>query len=159
MLTSATRTFMRRCTVAPKMMRPAQFASMSTEAATVADALKFSGYSEIDFTIKEDAKVYDAVQKFAAFNIGCLVVTDAAGECPSRGLSLSQFLLLSMSEKRTALGIHNASCLGKCRAIVAAHCIVEPLPFFARWSVFYFYSNQTLRSYLCILFFLSLQET
>ena len=48
--------------------------------ATADDALKYSGYSEIDFTIKEDAPVYDAVQKFAAFNIGCLVTTDAAGK-------------------------------------------------------------------------------
>jgi hypothetical protein len=49
------------------------------DAATAGDALKFSGYSAIDFTIKEDAMVYEAVQKFAAFNIGCLVTTDAAG--------------------------------------------------------------------------------
>lgn len=49
------------------------------EAATAGDALKYSGYSAIDFTINEDATVFDAVQKFAAFNIGCLVTTDAAG--------------------------------------------------------------------------------
>lgn len=49
------------------------------EAATAHDALKYSGYSDIDFTIKEDAPVYDAVQKFAAYNIGCLVVTDVSG--------------------------------------------------------------------------------
>jgi uncharacterized cupredoxin-like copper-binding protein len=51
------------------------------EAATATDALKYSGYSTIDFTINEDATVYEAVQKFAAFNIGCLVTTDAAGTC------------------------------------------------------------------------------
>jgi predicted transcriptional regulator len=50
------------------------------DAATANDALKFSGYSEIDFKISEDAPTYDAVQKFAAFNIGCLVTTDAAGK-------------------------------------------------------------------------------
>lgn len=50
------------------------------EALTAEDARMVSGYSSIDYTIKEDATVYDAVQKFAAFNIGCLVVTDAAGE-------------------------------------------------------------------------------
>ena len=78
MLSSATRTLMRRA-----VLRPQQTASFATvkDAATVSDALKFSGYSEIDFTIPEDAKVYDAVQKFAAYNIGCLVVTDAAGTC------------------------------------------------------------------------------
>jgi len=51
------------------------------DAATIDDALKFSGYSSIDFTIPEDAPTYDAVQKFAAFNIGCLVTTDKAGAC------------------------------------------------------------------------------
>lgn len=57
-------------------------ASLSTAGSsqkTIADALKFSGYSEIDFTIKEDQPVYEAVQKFAGFNIGCLVTVDAAG--------------------------------------------------------------------------------
>jgi hypothetical protein len=51
------------------------------EVATADDALRFSGYSAIDFTIPEDAPVYDAVQKFAAFNIGCLVTVDSAGTC------------------------------------------------------------------------------
>lgn len=54
--------------------------SFATVRQTADDALKYSGYSSIDFTIKEDAMVYDAVQKFAAFNIGCLVTTDSAGE-------------------------------------------------------------------------------
>lgn len=76
MLSSATRTLMRRAVLRPQLT--ASFATVK-EASTVSDALKFSGYSEIDFTIPEDAKVYDAVQKFAAYNIGCLVVTDAAG--------------------------------------------------------------------------------
>jgi hypothetical protein len=54
---------------------------LGTVAGTISDALKYSGYSSIDFTIPEDAPTYDAVQKFAAFNIGCLVTTDKAGEC------------------------------------------------------------------------------
>ena len=56
------------------------FGTSVKEAATADDALRFSGYSAIDFTIPEDAPVYDAVQKFAAFNIGCLVAVDAAGK-------------------------------------------------------------------------------
>ena len=55
------------------------FGTSVKEAATADDALRFSGYSAIDFTIPEDAPVYDAVQKFAAFNIGCLVTVDTAG--------------------------------------------------------------------------------
>ena len=43
---------------------------------TAYDALSRSGYNSIDYTIQEDATVYDAVHKFAAFNIGCLVTVD-----------------------------------------------------------------------------------
>ena len=60
------------------------FGTSVKEAATADDALRFSGYSAIDFTIPEDAPVYDAVQKFAAFNIGCLVTVDAAGKIGKR---------------------------------------------------------------------------
>jgi predicted transcriptional regulator len=63
-----------------------------SEAATADDALRFSGYSEIDFTISEDAPTYDAVQKFAAYNIGCLVVTDKAGGYCACVIRLPPFL-------------------------------------------------------------------
>lgn len=53
---------------------------------SVSDALSFSGYSEIDFTINETSTVYEAVQKFAAFNIGCLVTVDSAGEYRMRSV-------------------------------------------------------------------------
>jgi len=46
---------------------------------TADDAFKKSGYIQIDYTINEDAFVYDAVQKFAAFNIGCLVTVNNDG--------------------------------------------------------------------------------
>lgn len=77
----------RRAVVVPRTIFPAAAAAGRTfgtsvkEAATADDALRFSGYSAIDFTIPEDAPVYDAVQKFAAFNIGCLVTVDTAGTC------------------------------------------------------------------------------
>jgi len=38
-----------------------------------------SCYVSIDFTIKDDATVYEAVQKFSAFNIGCLVTVNDSG--------------------------------------------------------------------------------
>lgn len=57
-----------------------QLTTVAEAVRTAEDALKHSGYSSIDFTIDQDAKVYDAVQKFAAFNIGCLVTTDKEGE-------------------------------------------------------------------------------
>jgi CBS domain-containing protein len=37
---------------------------------------KNSCYHKIDFKINEDAPVNQAIQRFAAFNIGCLAVTD-----------------------------------------------------------------------------------
>jgi hypothetical protein len=49
------------------------------DALTANDAAKVSGYNDIDYIIQEDAPVLEAVQKFAAYNIGCLVTTDAAG--------------------------------------------------------------------------------
>jgi len=44
------------------------------------EAWKKSCYVEIDFTIKEDQTVYDAVQRFAAYDIGALVVVDTNGD-------------------------------------------------------------------------------
>ena len=49
------------------------------EALTAEDAAKVSCYNDIDYLIAEDATVLDAVQKFAAFGIGCLATTDSAG--------------------------------------------------------------------------------
>ena len=39
-----------------------------------------SCYFEINFTIPEEATVYEAVQRFAAYDIGCLVTTNANGK-------------------------------------------------------------------------------
>ncbi|CAM9653927.1 unnamed protein product, partial [Sphacelaria rigidula] len=44
------------------------------------DALEQSCYFKIDFGIAEDAMVYEAVQRFAAYNIGALAVTNAEGK-------------------------------------------------------------------------------
>ena len=49
------------------------------QALTAEDARQVSGYAGIDYSIPEDATVLDAVQKFAAYNIGCLVTTDESG--------------------------------------------------------------------------------
>mmetsp|Transcript_19794 Transcript_19794/g.29211 ORF Transcript_19794/g.29211 Transcript_19794/m.29211 type:complete len:153 (-) Transcript_19794:73-531(-) len=43
------------------------------------DAWQKSCYAEIDYTIPESATVFEAVQRFAAYKIGCLVTTDADG--------------------------------------------------------------------------------
>jgi predicted transcriptional regulator len=57
--------------------------SMSTtveEEVLASDAFKKSCYVAIDFTIAEDATVYDAVQRFSAYDIGALVTTDTDGK-------------------------------------------------------------------------------
>ncbi|KAL3936420.1 MAG: hypothetical protein SGBAC_008262 [Bacillariaceae sp.] len=49
------------------------------EAMTADDARKISCYSGFDYAIDEDSMVIDAVQKFAAFKVGCLVCVDGSG--------------------------------------------------------------------------------
>jgi predicted transcriptional regulator len=43
-------------------------------------AWKNSCYHKIDFKINQNSKVYEAVQKFSAYNIGCLAVTNDANK-------------------------------------------------------------------------------
>lgn len=56
------------------------FAQTVKEGLTATDAWNKSCYSDIDYTINENLPVYEAVQKFAAYNVGCLVTVDGDGE-------------------------------------------------------------------------------
>uniref|UniRef100_A0A7S4MVG7 CBS domain-containing protein n=1 Tax=Odontella aurita TaxID=265563 RepID=A0A7S4MVG7_9STRA len=57
------------------------FASPAVQESLMAsDAWKKSCYVEIDYTIDENMTVYDCVQRFSAFDIGCLVTIDEKGE-------------------------------------------------------------------------------
>lgn len=47
---------------------------------SVIDAWNKSCYHEMDFTISEDSSVFDAVQKFSAYDVGALVTVDAKGD-------------------------------------------------------------------------------
>lgn len=49
------------------------------ESPSATDAMKASCYMEIDFTIPDKAYAIEAIQKFAAFDIGCLITTDDDG--------------------------------------------------------------------------------
>ncbi|KAL7522586.1 hypothetical protein ACHAWX_007284 [Stephanocyclus meneghinianus] len=73
----------RRCAVpvarSHQLTLRAGFARSVKEGLTATDAWNKSCYSDIDYTISDDAAVYDAVQKFAAYNIGCLVTKDSEG--------------------------------------------------------------------------------
>lgn len=55
------------------------FGSSVEQTVTATDAFKKSCYLEINFAINEDSTVYEAVQQFAAFDIGALVTTDGTG--------------------------------------------------------------------------------
>lgn len=56
-----------------------RFMTTIEESTSARSAWEKSCYYEMDFRISEDATVYEAVQRFAAYDIGCLVTTDASG--------------------------------------------------------------------------------
>ncbi len=56
-----------------------RFMTTIEESTSAKSAWEKSCYFEMDFRISEDATVYEAVQRFAAYDIGCLVTTDASG--------------------------------------------------------------------------------
>lgn len=47
---------------------------------TAEHAWNKSCYSGIDYTISEDATVFDVVEKLAAYDVGCLVTKDKEGK-------------------------------------------------------------------------------
>ena len=61
-----------------------RFVQTVKEGLTATDAWNKSCYSEIDYTVNENDPVYEAVQKFAAYNIGCLVTVDVDGKLCTR---------------------------------------------------------------------------
>ncbi|KAL7534144.1 hypothetical protein ACHAXR_005695 [Thalassiosira sp. AJA248-18] len=62
--------FARRTMVTPKL----------GEAQKASYAWNKSCYSGIDYTIGDESTVFEAVEKFAAYNVGCLVTTGADGK-------------------------------------------------------------------------------
>mmetsp|Transcript_43098 Transcript_43098/g.48917 ORF Transcript_43098/g.48917 Transcript_43098/m.48917 type:complete len:182 (+) Transcript_43098:71-616(+) len=79
---------------------------VTVEKATADDALNLSGYKTIDYTINEDATVFDAIKKFAAFNIGCLVTVNETGTMTgifSERDYISKIALLGRTSKDTSV--------------------------------------------------------
>ena len=71
------------------MLRSARLFSSSTNTPISAiNVFQNSCYHKIDFKINENSNVKDAVNRFTAFNIGCLAVTDnqnkVVGVCSER---------------------------------------------------------------------------
>jgi len=64
-----------------------KFSSITTPVSAI-DVFKKSCYYKINFKINEDSSVQEAVNRFTAFNIGCLAVTDnsnkVVGVCSER---------------------------------------------------------------------------
>jgi CBS domain-containing protein len=62
--------------------------SSTTMPVSAIDVFKNSCYHKIDFKISEESPVQEAVNRFTAFNIGCLAVTDSndkvIGVCSER---------------------------------------------------------------------------
>lgn len=82
------------------------FASDAIEESLMAsDAWKKSCYVEIDYTIDENMTVYDAVQKFSAYDIGCLVTTaddNISGVISERDY-VNKIALLGRNSKETII--------------------------------------------------------
>ncbi|CAB1099048.1 unnamed protein product [Ectocarpus sp. CCAP 1310/34] len=60
----------------PKPRNYGEVATTVENRSSAKDALQKSCYFKIDFGISENATVYEAVQRFAAYNIGALAVTN-----------------------------------------------------------------------------------
>lgn len=66
-------------TAAAALPSTRSFSSAIEENLSAKDAWQKSCYVQIDYTISEEATVYDAIQRFAAYDIGCLVTVDSEG--------------------------------------------------------------------------------
>mmetsp|Transcript_55 Transcript_55/g.70 ORF Transcript_55/g.70 Transcript_55/m.70 type:complete len:196 (+) Transcript_55:356-943(+) len=80
--------------------------SMGTleESPSAKSAWEKSCYFEMDFTIPEESTVYEAVQKFAAYDVGCLVTTNPHGDISgviSERDYVSKIALLGRKSKET----------------------------------------------------------
>ena len=65
---------------------------------TAAEAAAMSGYSNIEFRIDEDAMVIEAVQQFAANNIGCLVTVNDSGMLFFEGIDRMEAMGILLEE-------------------------------------------------------------
>jgi signal-transduction protein with cAMP-binding, CBS, and nucleotidyltransferase domain len=83
---------------------PACVRAFSDVVTTAGEAAKLSGYSNIEFRINEESMVIDAVQQFAANNIGCLVTVNESGDLTgiiSERDYISKIALLGRTSKET----------------------------------------------------------
>jgi len=90
MFSQVSNSLLRRCNgvAISKIITPAQPASLqqlarfgtTDESGTILKAWENSCYNKMEFAIKEDATVFEAVQQFSAYRVGALVVINSAGD-------------------------------------------------------------------------------
>jgi CBS domain-containing protein len=88
-----------------RLQRQRQFGT-TADMGSVKEAWDSSCYNKIDYCVTDDSTVFDAVQKFAAYDIGALVVTDSSG-CLSGLISerdyIKKIALLGKTSKTTKI--------------------------------------------------------
>lgn len=109
--TTLSRTFSTRLSAASnRLTYAARSFGTINESPSATDAWKASCYMEIDFTISDQAYAIEAIQKFAAFDIGCLITTDEDGACSSLCSLCSVFSSApSISKKEPSVETHPSS--------------------------------------------------
>ncbi|KAL3823630.1 hypothetical protein ACHAXA_005611 [Cyclostephanos tholiformis] len=66
--------------IAGQVLTRRAIATKLGDAQTASCAWKKSCYNGIDYTIGDECTVFEAIQKLAAYDVGCLVTTDANGK-------------------------------------------------------------------------------
>eukprot|EP00554_Chaetoceros_debilis_P005552 CAMPEP_0194073992 /NCGR_PEP_ID=MMETSP0149-20130528/1195_1 /TAXON_ID=122233 /ORGANISM="Chaetoceros debilis, Strain MM31A-1" /LENGTH=192 /DNA_ID=CAMNT_0038754067 /DNA_START=59 /DNA_END=637 /DNA_ORIENTATION=+ len=109
MLSRAANTFIRKAPAVARTARTSapmgsRFVGTLEEIPSAKTAWEKSCYFEMDFTIPEESHVFEAIQKFAAYDIGCLVTTDEDGKISgviSERDYISKMALLGRKSKET----------------------------------------------------------
>ncbi len=63
----------------PQLQSAAAFGT-AEKSGSIMNAWEKSCYNEMDYTISEEATVYEAVEKFSGYDVGALVAVDADGK-------------------------------------------------------------------------------
>lgn len=106
MLSRAATTFIRKAPRASTLSATRRSIGTLEEIPSAKTAWEKSCYFEMDFTIPEEASVFEAVQKFAAYDIGCLVTTSESGAISgviSERDYISKIALLGRKSKDTLI--------------------------------------------------------
>ena len=99
----ASRTF---TSAATRVTTPREDITEVSQHASASTAWEKSCYNKIDYTIEDDLPVYEAVQRFSAYNVGALVTTKGSGEISgviSERDYINKIALLGKTSKETKI--------------------------------------------------------